>query len=261
MEGDEKSEGIGHVPLGEEDLDLSQFWYSEGTLKVLVDECITALRSGEGCVYFLSTPSVFFAMPEEYRDRLVLFEFDKRWEEKCSPGRFVFFDFNQTEEFQLPGPVGASSAGHQSRKPLLIVADPPRLQADCLRCYFRAFDRISKESLERKETPSDTSSPDSVPRGPFLLPGLMKVILTSVSAFGPMIANEANLHERAFRPFLPSLALSHLGHFRLYSNFSSTLLETKNGEFGQVRKEKEGDEEEEEPEFESASIGMVAHEI
>lgn len=59
--------------LGEnpENGDLNQYWYSRKTISTIVDEIVSlkVLR-----VAFLSTPSIYFSMPQDMRDNSYLFD-------------------------------------------------------------------------------------------------------------------------------------------------------------------------------------------
>ena len=62
------------MALHAEDPALNQYWYSPNSIATLAAACV----GHGGRVAFLSTPSVFFAIPEATRraSRLTLFEFD-----------------------------------------------------------------------------------------------------------------------------------------------------------------------------------------
>eukprot|EP00928_Gymnodinium_smaydae_P084461 TRINITY_DN67736_c0_g1_i1.p1 TRINITY_DN67736_c0_g1~~TRINITY_DN67736_c0_g1_i1.p1 ORF type:complete len:192 (-),score=30.91 TRINITY_DN67736_c0_g1_i1:188-763(-) len=109
------------------DESLNQYWYTTGTIAALVAELSSfdpAARFG-----FLSSPSVFFALPESLRSRSKLFEFDERWKNEPS---FVHFDFNHPED--LP------QICHGTCDFLLL--DPPLITEGPLEMYRRACDLL-----------------------------------------------------------------------------------------------------------------------
>ena len=55
---------------GNENPDFNQYWYSELTIKRMVEE-LTLL---DGKVAFLSTPSVYFSVPQHIRDKSYVFD-------------------------------------------------------------------------------------------------------------------------------------------------------------------------------------------
>jgi len=67
--------------------DLNQYWYSRPTIDALVAEIV---QSG-GSAALVSTPSVYFSLPEDARQRCKVLDYDRQWE--SDPG-YVFYDFN-----------------------------------------------------------------------------------------------------------------------------------------------------------------------
>ena len=57
-----------------EDGDYNQYWYSERTIDKIVD----ALVSNGGRIAFLSTPSLYFSLPDEIRSNSFVFDVSQR---------------------------------------------------------------------------------------------------------------------------------------------------------------------------------------
>lgn len=53
-----------------EDGDFNQYWYSEHTISKIVE----ALVHNDGKIAFLSTPSLYFSLPEEIKARAYVFD-------------------------------------------------------------------------------------------------------------------------------------------------------------------------------------------
>jgi hypothetical protein len=71
--------------------DMNQYWYSRHTIEALVSEVMA--RPGLRCA-FLSTPSLFFAIPADQRSQHVVFDYDKQWKHLQN---YCFYDFNKPE--------------------------------------------------------------------------------------------------------------------------------------------------------------------
>lgn len=70
--------------------DLNQYWYSKATIHTFVEEaCASA-----GKAALVSTPSIYFSLPEDVRQRSKVLDYDRQW--AGDPG-FVFYDFNEPE--------------------------------------------------------------------------------------------------------------------------------------------------------------------
>ena len=61
-----------------EDADYNQYWYSPYTISKIVEDLSAEFSTGS--VAFLSTPSIYFSLDEEFRSRCFVFDFDKKWE-------------------------------------------------------------------------------------------------------------------------------------------------------------------------------------
>lgn len=84
----------GFLAVTSERADLNQYWFSFVTVAAFVAEvCETP-----GPAALVSSPSVYFSLPEEVRQRCKVLDFDRQWE--ADPG-FVFYDFNEPEQLPL----------------------------------------------------------------------------------------------------------------------------------------------------------------
>eukprot|EP00746_Dinoflagellata_sp_MGD_P165724 gnl/MRDRNA2_/MRDRNA2_95166_c0_seq1.p1 gnl/MRDRNA2_/MRDRNA2_95166_c0~~gnl/MRDRNA2_/MRDRNA2_95166_c0_seq1.p1 ORF type:complete len:394 (-),score=88.13 gnl/MRDRNA2_/MRDRNA2_95166_c0_seq1:30-1211(-) len=88
--------------------DLNQYWFSTPTISMFVDEIV---RSG-GTAALVSSPSVYFSLPEKVRERCKVLDFDRQW--SSDPG-YVFYDFNDPED------IPAELKGNFD----FVLVDPP----------------------------------------------------------------------------------------------------------------------------------------
>ena len=58
-----------------EDGDYNQYWYSEKT----IDKIVEALIANGGRIAFLSTPSLYFSLPDEIRSKSFVFDVSKEY--------------------------------------------------------------------------------------------------------------------------------------------------------------------------------------
>jgi len=109
--------------------DLNQYWYSASTITTIVDalreHCLPLHKSTLDCA-FLSTPSLFFALKPEERERSRLLEFDTTLGE--GEANFVHYDFRQPDA--LPAELKGSFS--------CVVIDPPFITSDAWLLYVQA---------------------------------------------------------------------------------------------------------------------------
>lgn len=106
-----------------EDSALNQYWYSKSSMKVLCEAIAEALTTyGKQKVAFLSTPSLYFAMPIDIRHKCCLFEFDTIW---AKDKGFQKYDFNK--------PLDVKEAIRGTFD--MVVIDPPFITHDCWEKY------------------------------------------------------------------------------------------------------------------------------
>jgi hypothetical protein len=100
----------------DEDWSLAQFWYTDETRDVLAKEALK--MSSGGSIAVVSAPSIFFKLSElKVSNRIVLFEYDKRFEEEFGKENFCFYDCDYPQN--IPGEL------HHSFD--FVFGDPPRL--------------------------------------------------------------------------------------------------------------------------------------
>ena len=90
--------------------DLNQYWYSDPTIKVMVDEVLN--NSKKAC--FLSTPSIYFSLPKksEVRAASWLFDLDDQWANLPN-----YFKYNYNFPEQIPKDLHGTFD--------YVVIDPP----------------------------------------------------------------------------------------------------------------------------------------
>ena len=174
-----------------EDGDFNQYWYSEPTIGRIVE----ALIENGGNIAFLSTPSLYFSLPDDLRSKAYVFDYDKKWE---SDRGFVFYDFHQPESFP-PSLLGTFD---------LVVVDPPFITHEVWEQYA-----ITSKLLMKKGTAADGS-----PAG--------KVILTTVLENAPLLKTLLDATPTAFLPSIPHLVYQ----YNLYTNYDSAVFNKPNPE-------------------------------
>lgn len=103
----------------EENWQLSQFWYSDGTALALAKEASRAAEDGK--IVCISCPTLYQKLKElECHNEVVLLEFDKRFE--CYGDEFIFYDYND--------PLGFEERWKGTCD--VVVLDPPFLSEECL---------------------------------------------------------------------------------------------------------------------------------
>jgi hypothetical protein len=120
-----------------EDGDFNQYWYSPFTIDRMVEDMVqqaTIDGRNDYKIAFLSTPSLYFSLPEEIRKNSFVFDYDKKWDNDRG---FVFYDFNSPEV------VPADLLGSCD----MVVIDPPFITRDVWEKYA-----ISAKLLLKKET-------------------------------------------------------------------------------------------------------------
>lgn len=108
----------------QEDWNLSQFWYSEETSKVLADEILDGANS-DTRIAIISAPSVYASIIKRPTEELptqniYLLEYDDRFH-IMAKDKFVHYDFNRPEDL--------SRNLHDSFDRVLV--DPPFLSEEC----------------------------------------------------------------------------------------------------------------------------------
>ncbi|CEM13679.1 unnamed protein product [Vitrella brassicaformis CCMP3155] len=162
---------------------LNQYWFSEETIKAIVDEVETEGNR----VAFLSTPSVFFSMVDA--DPTVvqcsrLFDYDVSF---ASHPSFVFYDFNNPEE--LPD--------HLLHSFDYVIIDPPFITETVWRNYARTTELLWP-------------------------PGGGKVLASTVIENAPLLRELFGAKPVNFRPSVPNLVYQY-SFFTNYSSSGGPL--------------------------------------
>jgi len=107
-----------------EDGDLNQYWYSTRTIQRIVEDLVEQ-AGDDKVIAFLSTPSIYFSMPDAIRSRCFVLDYDRKWD---SDRGFVFYDFNDPEG--LPEKLRGKCD--------IVVIDPPFITHEVWRKYAEA---------------------------------------------------------------------------------------------------------------------------
>ena len=76
-----------------EDGDYNQYWYSEKT----IDKIVEALIANGGRIAFLSTPSLYFSLPDEIRSKSFVFDVSKEYLHSFSLNFTLHSTFNSAK--------------------------------------------------------------------------------------------------------------------------------------------------------------------
>ncbi|CAL1169625.1 unnamed protein product [Cladocopium goreaui] len=150
----------------EERADLNQYWFSPATVSTFVAE----ICDKGGTAALVSTPSVYFSLPEDARKMCKVLDFDRQWQ--SDPG-YVFYDFNQPEE--LPEELHGSFD--------FVLIDPPFITREVWEKYA-----ITARFLAAK--------------GACLL-------CTTIAENAAMMLELMGLHPAKFRPGIPNLVYQY----------------------------------------------------
>ncbi|CAE7227960.1 EEF1AKMT1 [Symbiodinium sp. CCMP2456] len=145
--------------------DLNQYWFSQPTLSTFVEECDV-----HGSSALVSSPSVYFSLPEERRRNCKVFDFDRQWD--SDPG-FVFYDFHQPED--LPEALrGAFS---------FVLIDPPFITREVWEKYAITARFLACEGA--------------------------RILCTTIAENAQLMAELLDLHPVLYRPGIPNLVYQY----------------------------------------------------
>jgi len=176
-----------------EDSQFNQYWYSKPTIQCLC-EAIVEVAAGKK-IAFLSTPSLYFALPVTERKNCSLFEFDKNWAK--DPG-FEFFNF---EDCEAINPALQHSFD-------MVVVDPPFITRDVWEKYAFATKKLLKAT--------SIGGNDEVG----------SVLATTVAENIPIMNELFQARPNVFKPNIPNLVYQ----YNVYTNFDCKALSKVNPE-------------------------------
>ena len=154
-----------------EKAELNQYWYSDKTIGVIVDE---VERCRPSRIAFISTPSLFFKSIQRNLNSY-LFEYDSDFE-TLAAGRFVKFDYHKPEDIS-----------NHSQSFDFFVIDPPFISGEVIEAYAKTC-RILADPNAR-----------------------VRVMITSISENLYIIRNSFGdaMHPVPFKPSIPNLVYQY----------------------------------------------------
>jgi hypothetical protein len=170
--------------------DLNQYWFSQPTIQVLVDQVV---QHGPRAA-LVSCPSIYFSLPVSVREVCKVLEYDRAWEH--DPG-FVFYDFNEPE-------IVPPELHHAFD---LVIIDPPYITREVWSKYALTAKLLLCQGCEGNK-----------PRG--------RLLCTSIAENAPMMRELLEVEPRRFRPSIPNLVYQ----YHIYTNYSSGQLDAHNEE-------------------------------
>ena len=179
----------GFVDSTPERRDLNQYWYSRKTISVLLSECKNTIESG-GRVAFISTPSLYFSLPENMRAGSCVFDIDEQW---SNDEGFHRFDYNVETESQLPAKL--------HHKFQLVVIDPPFVTQQVWELYAAAARWLVD-------------------------PHNCKFLCSTIMENSALMQELLGCTTQLFRPSIPNLVYQ----YSLYANYESEALNQLNPE-------------------------------
>ena len=195
-----------------EDGDYNQYWYSPKTIERIVAD-LTEQAGDNRVIAFLSTPSLYFSMPEPIRARSFVLDYDKKWE---ADRGFVFYDFNEPEA--LP-PALLHSCD-------IIVIDPPFITHEVWQKYAVTA-RLLAVAADCANTGRQGKGPGPGPgQGTDSPKAPAKVLGTTVIENGPLLLEILGLSPTAFQPSIPNLVYQ----YNLFTSYESSVFAVKNPE-------------------------------
>ncbi len=163
-----------------EDPNFNQYWYSSETIKTLTDAILELLSNmkSTGRVAFLSTPSLYFALPEMERSKCQLFEYDSTWSNDAG---YVHYDFNR------PRCIASKLQGSFD----MVVIDPPFITKDVWEMYALTAKLLLKND-------------------PLGVPGHKGIVLgTTVSENSYLMKDLFDADPTIFKPVIPHLVYQY----------------------------------------------------
>jgi hypothetical protein len=173
-----------------ENSNFNQYWYSDATIQTLVEGISEILGKCSGSkVAFLSTPSLYFALPDQERKQCKLFEYDGVWSNDAG---YVQYDFNE--------PDCIDSTLQKTFD--LVVIDPPFITKDVWEKYAMTAKLLLKYDPFGRDSDAHIKK-----KGLFLG--------TTVSENADFLKEELNAEPAVFQPVIPNLVYQ----YNVYTNF------------------------------------------
>ena len=176
----------------DEDENLNQYWYSIETISILCNVILEAIHSmSNKRVAFLSTPSLYFAMPKECRTQsCMLFDFDEKW---GNDSGYVFYDYNHPTMFLNKD---GSKCSNLEASFDMVVIDPPFITYQ----VWQKYAETARYLLRNKQ-------------------GL--ILATTVGENHSFLNEMLSLEPiNSFQPVIPNLVYQ----YTVFTNFDSVLL-------------------------------------
>ena len=149
---------------------FNQYWFSENTISVLVDEICGLYSENSQKIACISTPSLYFSLPEEIRRSSKVFDIDTGFSR--DPG-YVCYDFNHLET--IP-----QDLYHYFD---VIVIDPPFITREVWEKYSETVKLIGSKHT--------------------------KIILSSISENAAMLEELLQVRPCVFKPSIPHLVYQY----------------------------------------------------
>ena len=149
---------------------FNQYWFSENTIKGLISEIETLYTDPEYKVACISTPSIYYSLPETIRKNSKVFDIDLSFQR--DPG-FVYFDFNAPEN------IPQELCGFFD----VVVIDPPFITREVWEKYARAIRIVGK--------------------------GNARIILSSINENAGMLQELLGVLPCRFKPSIPHLVYQY----------------------------------------------------
>jgi len=160
--------------------DLNQYWFSPKTIGTFVQE----IEDCKGCAALVSSPSVYFSLSTEIRERSKVLDYDRQWE--ANPG-FVFYDFNS--------PLSIPDDLHGIFDFILI--DPPFITREVWEKYASTAKLLAK--------------PES------------RILCTTIAENTDMMFELLGLRPVLYRPSIPTLVYQYSIYVNYYSTYLDNL--------------------------------------
>jgi len=178
-----------------EKADLNQYWYSKKTIEKMVDD---VCRYGGKKIAFLSTPSIYFSLPENIRNKSTLFDLDPKWTKEP---RYVLYDFKQIETI--------SKDLHHTFT--MVVIDPPFITEEVWEKYTEAAKLLLIKEEDVKKDDEDSCR---------------RCLCTTIHENAEMMFKLLQVKPNKFRPSIPNLVYQ----YDIYTNYESENLNVYNAE-------------------------------